>query len=345
MDQKIVGQRQNSATEERELFKNAFLVAPGVWRLKDIFVNMFIVLSHESGKWVLIDAGLKTSADKIKNLAREVVNGSRPDAIIMTHAHFDHRGSLKALADEWQVPVYAHHMEVPYLTNKASYPPPDSGVGGGLMSSLSFLYPQEPIDVENHIRELNEDGKIPELPEWRWIHTPGHTPGHISLYRESDGVLIVGDAFVTTKQESLISVISQKKTISGPPKYFTPDWGAAAQSVKKLADLEPNVITTGHGQSMYGIGGRKALRKLANEFYRLGMPKKGRYLSDAAEFDENGPIYIPPKKTDYAWLRIVGATAMVLVGFYLYKKNKNKSLGKSMIAGSITMLTTPLPEI
>jgi glyoxylase-like metal-dependent hydrolase (beta-lactamase superfamily II) len=62
------------------------------------------------------------------------------------------------------------------------------------------------------------------MPEWRYMHTPGHTSGHISLFRNEDGVLLAGDAFVTTNQESLIAVMTQKKELHGPPKYFTYNW-------------------------------------------------------------------------------------------------------------------------
>lgn len=169
-------------------------------------------------------------------------------------------------------PFYCHHKERPYLTGKASYPPADPAVGGGLMALLSFTYPKGPITVDG-LRELPDDGRLPELSDWRWIHTPGHTPGHISLFREKDGVLIAGDAFVTTMQESALAVATQKKFVCGPPKYFTPDWISAARSVKELAALEPNVIVTGHGQAMYGDEARKELHKLSREFgngaYRL----------------------------------------------------------------------------
>ena len=58
-----------------------FQVAPGVWGMKDIFVNMYMIQDSESGKWVLVDAGLKTSAGKIKKMAAdlfgEIINQKR----------------------------------------------------------------------------------------------------------------------------------------------------------------------------------------------------------------------------------------------------------------------------
>jgi glyoxylase-like metal-dependent hydrolase (beta-lactamase superfamily II) len=338
MDKALVEKREVSATEEREILTNVFAVAPGVWRMKDIFVNVYIIQNTQGTDWILVDAGLKSSYSKIKKMIDVVIEtGAVPRSIIMTHGHFDHRGALQQLADEWRVPVYCHHMELPYLTGRASYPPPDPTVGGGMMASMAFVYPKGPINVEEYLRELPEDGTVPDMPEWKWIHTPGHTPGHISLFRERDGVLVAGDAFVTTKQESVFSVMTQKRAVCGPPKYFTPDWGASARSVKALAALEPNVITTGHGHAMYGDEARKGLHKLAREFWKLGMPQNGRYVKEPALFNEEGPTYVPSKKPTYMALRIVAAAALVVAGYLVYKK-KNRQIGKALMSSAIPVL-------
>ncbi|HEY6954602.1 MAG TPA: MBL fold metallo-hydrolase, partial [Flavisolibacter sp.] len=142
MNRAIVDRREESATEERSLGTNTWLVAPGVYRIKDIFVNVYLVQDREATGWVLIDTGLKSTAPKVRSLVAEVFGkGNRPRAIIMTHGHFDHRGSLLELAEEWGVPVYCHHQERPYLIGQASYPPADPSVGGGMMALLSFAYP------------------------------------------------------------------------------------------------------------------------------------------------------------------------------------------------------------
>src|SRR5690349_17809856 len=108
MSRTTISNRTVTATEEHELGKNMWVVAPGVWRLKDIFVNAFIVQNTEGTNSILVDAGLKSSASKIKSLAAEIFGStsSRPSAIVLTHGHFDHVGSLQQLADEWGVPVY-----------------------------------------------------------------------------------------------------------------------------------------------------------------------------------------------------------------------------------------------
>src|ERR1700712_5066720 len=91
-----------------------FNVADNVWGMKDVFVNLYMVKSTNSDEWFLVDAGLKTSLTKIKRMASSLFGDKKPQAIILTHGHFDHIGSLQKLVDEWKVPVYAHYLELPY---------------------------------------------------------------------------------------------------------------------------------------------------------------------------------------------------------------------------------------
>lgn len=327
MNRTLVDRREQSATAENMVGHNGWWVAPGVWRLKDIFVNVYLIQNKEGTGWVLVDTGLHATAGKIKNLANTLFGrGSKPLAIILTHAHFDHRGSLLELAESWEVPVYCHHQELPYLTGKASYPPADPSVGGGVMSLLSFAFPMKPIHADAYVQELPPEGKVPGLEDWRWIHTPGHTPGHISLFREKDGVLLAGDAVVTTMMESALAVITQKKYVCGPPKFLTPDWGAAARSVKGLAALEPHVVATGHGQVMYGDRARKELHKLARSFWQLAIPATGRYVKEAASFDTDGmPTYVPKAKGKMI-KKIALAAALLALG-YLVSRQRKKTAG------------------
>ncbi|WP_211166301.1 MBL fold metallo-hydrolase [Mucilaginibacter robiniae] len=253
----------SDSTDEKDYFE----VAAGVWGTKIVFVNIYMIAT-DNNQWVLVDAGLKGFAGKIEKMAAELFGENNPpQAIILTHGHFDHIGALKQLLEVWtDVPVYAHPLELPYLTGLSAYPPPDPMVGGGLMSAMSILYPKKPIDLGNRVHALDENGSLPFLPDWHFIFTPGHAPGHISLFRGRDKLLIAGDAFVTTKQESAFSVAAQKKVVSGPPKYFTPDWIAAAASVKKLRDLHPAIAATGHGKPMYGQELTEGLNYLVSHF-------------------------------------------------------------------------------
>ena len=131
------------------------------------------------------------------------------------------------------------------------------------------------------------------MPGWRWIHTPGHSPGHISLFRESDRSMIVGDAFVTTRQESAYAVALQSPELHGPPQYFTTDWAAARQSVQSLAALEPDTVVTGHGLAMQGAEMRAALHRLADDFDAIAVPPQGRYVDEPAS-PARGNVYLPP---------------------------------------------------
>jgi glyoxylase-like metal-dependent hydrolase (beta-lactamase superfamily II) len=305
-----------------------FTVAPGVWGRKDLFVNYYIIHDQASGAWALLDAGLKWSAPNIRSMARELFGeGSKPAAIILTHGHFDHVGALSTLAAEWNVPVYAHPLEIPFLTGQASYPPPDPTVGGGLMTTMSWLYPRGPVDVTDYIHPLPNDNTIPGLKDWKYIHTPGHSPGHISLFRESDRVLLAGDAFVTTKAESAVYALSGMKHLSGPPKYYTCNWASAELSVIKLAALDPEVAATGHGRSMRGEELRGALQHLSLHFKKFALPEEGRYVNEPAVTNEKGVLYLPPPNEKMTRLAsILGLSlAAVSIAWILYQQNKRKS--------------------
>jgi len=297
-----------------------FDVASNVWGMKDLFVNVYMIQSSDEKDWVLIDTGLKSSEVKIKRMAASLFgSNSKPKCIILTHGHFDHTGSVIQLAEEWNVPVYSHYLELPYLTGKSYYPPPDPSVGGGLMAWMSFMYPSKPIDLTGKLYALPEDNSVHGLKEWRYIHTPGHAPGHISLFRETDGTLIAGDAFVTTNQQSAIAVMLQTKKVMGPPTYFTYDWEAANESVKKLLLLAPNVVATGHGRPMYGKAMRKQLHNLYEHFEHVAVPAHGRYVDEPAVTDVNGILYVPPKQKTNKYLPwilaggVIGFTAVALM--------------------------------
>ncbi|MDB6005066.1 MAG: beta-lactamase protein [Prosthecobacter sp.] len=263
-------------------------------RLAMVNVVFFGTPHCEDRGWVLIDTGVSGLGKLIENAAAERFGkNNRPAAIILTHGHFDHVGNLKALAEAWDAPIYAHPLEYPYLTGKAAYPPPDTSVGGGIMPTFAPLFPAGPIDVSNWLNLLPENGEVPFMPGWRWIHTPGHSPGHVSLWRESDRALIAGDAFITTHQESAYSVITQKPEMHGPPTYFTIDWEASRKSVVMLAELEPDLAVTGHGRAMQGPQMLAALQVLAWDFQKVAGPPQGRYVLHPARA-EDGSAYREP---------------------------------------------------
>ncbi len=297
-------------------------VTGDVGQLRTAIVNLFLVGMPGAGDggWTLVDAGMHGSAGTIRRAAeRRFGAGARPAAIVLTHGHFDHVGALRELAEGWDVPVYAHPLELPYLTGRSEYPPPDPTVGGGAMAALSWTYPRGPIDLGNRVRPLPTDGTVPGMPGWRWIHTPGHTPGHVSLFRESDRALIVGDAFVTTKQESMMAALSQRPELHGPPAYYTPDWPSARRSVRELAALDPLVIATGHGVPMRGAAMRGALHLLARDFDALAIPRHGRYVDTPAVADASGVVSVPPPSRHQTRTILLGLGGALLAGAVVAK--------------------------
>jgi hypothetical protein len=91
-----------------------------------------------------------------------------------------------------------------------------------------------------------------------------------------------------------MAVATQRRELHGPPAYFTQDWHAAAMSVQRLADLNPEVLATGHGDPLHGAAMRDDLRALAGEFERREVPSYGRYADRPAITDEQGIVSLPP---------------------------------------------------
>ena len=309
----LVG-RQNAASEDPSQ------IAPGLAYLRDRIVNVAFIGSSDGrdSPWVLVDAGLGGSAARIARAAESLYGPDAvPAAIVLTHGHFDHVGSLRELVRRWDVPVYAHELELPYLTGRSSYPPPDPVVGGGAMAFFSRFYPRKPIDLGDKVLALPADGGVPSAGEWRWIHTPGHAPGHVSFFRDSDHALVAGDAFVTTKQESLLAVATQRPEVHGPPAYYTPDWRAADESVQTLLALDPDVAVTGHGIAMRGDRLKRGLQDLADNFRARAIPLRGRYVREPAVADRSGVVYVPPPVPDPVGRAVMGVAVAAVAAVAL----------------------------
>jgi glyoxylase-like metal-dependent hydrolase (beta-lactamase superfamily II) len=249
-------------------------VAAGVRGLRIAFVNVFAI-THPDGSWTLIDAGLPFTASAIQNWTKRF-SDTAPNAIVLTHGHFDHVSAARDLADVWNVSIYAHPLESPYLKGQKEYAAPNFAGGGGTMSLLSPLYPRGPVDLGNRLRLFSSEGNsaLAEMPGWEILHTPGHTPGHISFFRPEDRCLIAGDAFCTTKPESFFeAAITQAPELHGPPAYFTSDWASARRSVQLLSELDAVVVAPGHGQPVSGAILPEKVRQLAQHFDEVAVPE------------------------------------------------------------------------
>jgi glyoxylase-like metal-dependent hydrolase (beta-lactamase superfamily II) len=303
-------------------------LAADVARLRIAFVNCYFIGKPrvadrlDATPWVLVDGALSVGAARILEVAAERFGeDARPTAIILTHGHFDHVGALEALLGIWDVPVYAHALELPFLTGRADYPPPDPTVGRGLLARMSPLFPERGIDLGHRAMELPSNGDIPGMPGWRWIHTPGHSPGHVSLWRVNDRFLIAGDAVTTTKQESVFAVATQKQELNGPPAYFTIDWDAAHRSLATIASLKPAIVSSGHGEPMRGEEMAQRLAELARDFDEKVRPRRGRYVREPAITNEDGVVYVPPPaRGGVGWGAVSGVAAAAVAGTWLVRR-------------------------
>ncbi|MCA1651349.1 MAG: MBL fold metallo-hydrolase [Acidobacteria bacterium] len=282
--------------------------APDVLRIATGIVNTYLI--GENDHWVLLDTGIAGFGRMIRRGAEARFGvGTRPAAIILTHGHFDHAGNADALAAEWNAPVYAHPLELPYLNGQSDYPPPDPTVGGA-MAFMSRAYPHRGRKLSSDVRPL-EDG-VPGLPDWRWLHTPGSTAGHISLFREVDRLLLAGDAMATMNLDSWVEQVRRTPEPANPPAPLTTDWEAARRSVEKLAALGPQAIGAGHGLPLAGEGLPDVLADFAATFT---APARGRYAVAPAYAGPSGVEWIPPPVPDPFPRQAAGA-ALVAFGVW-----------------------------
>ncbi|WP_354146485.1 MBL fold metallo-hydrolase [Arthrobacter sp. 754] len=255
-------------------------VAEGVYQLptgpRRIASHVYLVRSGPG--WVLVDAGWPGAEQPIMAAAEGLFGrGTRPAAIVLTHIHPDHSGAAPALARRWGVPVYVHPAEMPQAPGKmlAEYANP---LDRRVLRPLQKLLPAGAMpvsDMTDVVRPLDPAAGVPGLPGWRCVPTPGHTPGHIALLREADGVLLTGDAVLTTDLNSVSGLLDTPPRVSSPPWIATWDRPAAEASIALLAELQPRVLASGHGHAMFGP-------TVPQQLAELSAPDAGQ---DAAQED------------------------------------------------------------
>ena len=286
-------------------------IAPGVHHLAVSIANVYFI-DVAKGGWVLIDAGLPGKAEYIRRAAESRYGrGARPESILLTHGHFDHAGSARELAEGWNAPIYAHPLEMPYLTGKSPYPPGDPTAPGFMSFLMRFFGNVQGFNLGPSIRALEAGQEAPGLAGWEWLHTPGHAPGHISFFRRADATLIAGDAIATMNLDSFFAIATKAQRVSRPPTPITCDWKMARESVRMLASLKPFTIACGHGVPMTGAEATRQLAALAREF---PTPRHGRYVLEPARTNENGIVYLPPKPADPLPKIAAGVGAAALTG-------------------------------
>ena len=202
-------------------------VADGVWHLDTFFlpnsINAYLIDD------VLIDAGTRHSTGKIlRQLGSHKVN-----AHALTHSHPDHQGASHEVCVTLGIPFWVPERDVdaaedPDLIRRRQ---PSHPVARFYLTI--FIGPGHPVD--RHLREGDEVGGF------KVLDVPGHSAGHIAFWRESDGVLILGDVLTNIDQLTGLPGLHE------PKSYLTPDPEQNRRSAKRFAELEPKVVLFGHG--------------------------------------------------------------------------------------------------
>ncbi len=169
---------------------------------------------------VLVDAGTPGAR---KRLLRQL-SSHRVTAHTVTHAHPDHFGSSRAVCEAMDLPLWCGAKDAEAIETATPV------TGPGLIPKLMARMPMPPAYAVS--RGLVEGD---EVADFQVLDVPGHSPGHIALWRESDRVLIAGDVFFNLR------------TPSAPWSFLTVDPAVNRDSMHKLAALRPEVTLFGHG--------------------------------------------------------------------------------------------------
>lgn len=181
---------------------------------------------------ILIDVGFPGQLDTIEgHLADAGHSWDDVSAVLLTHQDGDHAAGLSQVVDRTDAVVYAHEECAPYVDGRKD--PIKSGEGE--------RYPPVPVDVElvDGVSFRTDAGPM------EVVFTPGHTPGHVSLYFPEEGLVIAADAL--TADES---------GLSGPSEDYTPDMDRAVESARTLADRDVDRILCYHGGLVEADGDR-----------------------------------------------------------------------------------------
>ncbi|QGK75889.1 MBL fold metallo-hydrolase [Flavobacterium sp. SLB02] len=179
---------------------------------------------------VLIDAGIESSGNIILN----ALKNNTITKHILTHAHADHQGSSKIICETLHIPLWCSEPEKQAAEDGnviSEYPNPNHIIS----KFQKKFWAGKGHPVSHTLKEGDS------IAGFTVIETPGHSSGHLSFFREFDGVLIVGD--VMTNMNLLTTIVG----LHEPPSLFTNNQQINRESIKKLASLKPKILCFGHG--------------------------------------------------------------------------------------------------
>jgi glyoxylase-like metal-dependent hydrolase (beta-lactamase superfamily II) len=234
-------------------------VTDGVWLLRgDLRKGMNIVfLEEEGGGVVQFDAGSKRMTKKARAAAERLGGLNR---VVLGHAHADHRGTAPFVG----APVYCHPDDVADAESDASITP-YMDLSQLPVAPVRWIYPFLLRHWDGGAVRI--DGTIEEGDEvagFRVLHFPGHAPGLIGLWRESDRVAIVSDTIYLVDSARLKPLPEGEASVPHPAWAW--DHAKAKESVRKLAALEPKTVVAGHAEPLRGEDLRPVLERAAEKF-------------------------------------------------------------------------------
>lgn len=233
-------------------------VADGVWLLRgDLRKGMNIYFIEDGDGVVQFDAGSRAMT-KAARAAGEQLGGLK--RVVLGHAHADHRGTAPSMG----VPVLCHPDEVDAAESDAAIAP-YMDISQLPVAPVRWIYPTLLRRWDGGAVKI--DGTVSEGDEvvgFRVVHFPGHAPGLIGLWRESDRVALVSDVVYMVDSARLRALPEGEVTVPHPAWAW--DHTKAKESVHKLAALEPAVLATGHNVPLRGENLRETLERAAEKY-------------------------------------------------------------------------------
>jgi hydroxyacylglutathione hydrolase len=233
-------------------------VADGVWLLRGDFrgaMNVYFI--DDEGGVVQFDAGTRSMRKKVAATARELGGLKR---VVLGHAHADHRGT----APYMEAPVFCHPDEVDDAEGDKAVSP-YFNLSLLEVAPIRWIYPTllkhwdgGPVKIDGTVSEGDE------VAGFKVLHFPGHAPGLIGLWRESDRVALVSDVVYLVDSARLKPLPPGEASIPHPA--FAWNHQEAKRSLRRLAELEPLVVGAGHERPLRGDGLRAVLEAAAEKY-------------------------------------------------------------------------------
>jgi glyoxylase-like metal-dependent hydrolase (beta-lactamase superfamily II) len=198
-------------------------IARDLWQLSGFPAHALNVYLAGS---VLIDAGTRWDRWRI---VRQIA-GRPLTMVALTHVHPDHQGVASLVCTRYGIPLACHEADVPAMEGRAPMVP-----GSRLVRLGVRFLSGPPFRVDRVLRDGDE------VAGFRVIHAPGHTPGEVIYFRESDRVAIAGDVLAN------IHFLTGRPGLRQPPPFFCDDFEENGRSIRLLASLRPTLVCFGHG--------------------------------------------------------------------------------------------------